>query len=215
MSATLITRFLLPHLLLKRMSENRFIITATLEGFINALRPGGKFDNCTISFKIPPAELQEFDECFEKCIAWGVKTLKDKKVSERKIEKAAPKWEENGLVKYNYAGDDNPPMFPWVDAKGEPIDLGISIWKGTVVRLIIDLKPYIYGNKVGCSLKVRGAQILKLVSSGGGSDAGDLSDEEVTNLFGEVDGFSQSDPNFNPPEDEEGVGEEGDDAAPF
>lgn len=198
------------------MSENRFIITTTLEGYINALRPGGQYDNCTISFKIPPAELTEFDECFEKCIAYGVKTLKAKKISDRKIEKSVPKWEENGLVKYNYAGDKQPPMFPWVDAKGEPIDRGISIWKGTVVRLIIDLKPYIYGNKVGCSFKVRGAQIIKLVSSGGGSDSGDLSDEEVTTLFGEVEGFSQDDPNFNPPDpDEEGGSEEGDEEIPF
>jgi len=40
-------------------------------------------------------------------------------------------------------------------------------WKGTVVRLIVDLKPYVYATKVGCSFKVKGARVIKLVGSGG------------------------------------------------
>lgn len=177
------------------MSEGRFIITTTLEGYINALKPSGKFNNCTISFKIPAEQIPEFDKAYEKAIAVGKNKAAGKRVSEE-----LPKWEENGLVKYSYGGDSSSPMFPWVDTDGNPIDLDTQIWKGTVVRLIIDLRPYFYATKVGCSFKVRGAQVVKLVSSGG-SDSGGLDKTEVANLFGKVDGFKADSPNFEPTED--------------
>ena len=189
------------------MSDNRFIITTTLEAAFNPLKPGGKFNSCTIAFKIPPEELPRFDAVYERCLAWGANKLNGKR-----HEKALPKWEENGDVKYSYGGEDSGPMFPWVDADGKPVDLETQIWKGTVVRLIVDLKPYIYGNKAGCSFKVRGAQIIKLVSNGGGSDQGTMDDEDVANLFGKVDGFSQASPEYHPPADAEEVE---DDDAPF
>ena len=46
------------------MSDTRFIITTSLEGYINALVPGGKFNNCTIGFKVPEEYLcNVFAEC--------------------------------------------------------------------------------------------------------------------------------------------------------
>jgi len=91
-------------------------------------------------------------------------------------------------------------MFPWVDTDGVPIDMDTQIWKGTVVKLIVDLKPYVFGPKVGCSLKVRGAQVLKLVS-GGGSDSGGLDEDSVALLFGKTNGFKAGSPSFEPNED--------------
>jgi hypothetical protein len=111
-----------------------------------------------------------------------------------------PKWDEEGFIKVSYGGDSSTPMFPWVDTDGVPIDLDTQIWKGTVVKLIVDLKPYVFGQKVGCSVKVRGAQILKLVS-GGGSDSGGLDDEGVAKLFGKTEGFKGGSPSFEPAED--------------
>jgi len=180
------------------MTDGRFIFTTTLEGFINALKPSGKFNNCSISFKIPFDLIQGFEEQHEKCLAWGANKLNNKR-----HEKALPKWDEEGTVKFSYGGDSNHPMFPWVDTDGAPIDLDTPIWKGTVVRLIIDLKPYVYSNKAGSSLKVKGAQVIKLVSSGGGIDAGDLETEDVAALFGKSEGFKSSSPNYKPPQDTE------------
>lgn len=177
------------------MSEGRFIITTTLEGYINALRPSGKFNNCTISFKIPEADIPKFDTAYEKVIA----VAKNKMAGKRHTEEL-PKWDVDGLVKYSYGGESSTPMFPWVDTDGQPVDLDTQIWKGTVVRLIIDLRPYTYATKVGCSFKIRGAQIIKLVSSGG-SDSGGLDETEVATLFGKVDGFKADSPNFEPTED--------------
>lgn len=192
------------------MADGRFIFTTTLEGFINALKPSGKFNNCTISFKIPQELLPTFDEQHDKCLAWGANKLNGKR-----HEKALPKWEEDGTVKVSYGGDSSHPMFPWVDAEGTPIDLDTKIWKGTVVRLIVDIRPYVYGNKAGSSLKVRGAQVIKLVSSGGGSDAGELEAEDVAALFGTTEGFRASSPNYQPPADQEGDDVPSDDAIPF
>jgi hypothetical protein len=191
------------------MADGRFIFTTTLEGYINALKPGGKFNNCTISFKIPADLLDEFDAQHDKCLAWGANKLGGKR-----HEKALPKWEEDGTVKVSYGGDSTAPMFPWVDTDGKPIDLDTVIWKGTVVKLIVDIKPYVYGNKAGSSLKVRGAQVIKLVSSGGGSDAGELEAEDVAALFGTTEGFKADSPNYQPPAEGD-FGEDDEDDVPF
>jgi hypothetical protein len=192
------------------MTDGRYIFTTTLEGYINALKPSGKFNNCSISFRIPGELLPEFEEQHERCLAWGANKLGNKR-----HEKALPKWDEEGFVKFSYGGDSNQPMFPWIDTDGTPIDLDTPIWKGTVVKLIVDLKPYVFGQKAGSSLKVRGAQIIKLVSSGGGSDSGDLETEDVAALFGKSDGFKASSPNYKPPQDADIDGEDDDDDVPF
>jgi hypothetical protein len=177
------------------MSETRFIITTTLEGYINALKPSGKFNNCTIGFKIPEDQLAEFDAVYEKSLEWGKNRMAGKRFTAE-----LPKWDEEGMVKVSYGGDSSSPMFPWVDTDGVPIDLDTPIWKGSVVKLIIDLRPYVYATKVGCSLKVRGAQVLKLVGSGG-SDSGGLDESEVASILGKVDGFKTGSPSFEPDQD--------------
>lgn len=192
------------------MSDGRFIVTTTLEGYINALKPSGKFNNCTIGFKIPEEQLPEFDATYEKALEWGKNKLAGKRHTCE-----LPKWDEEGFVKVSYGGDSSAPMFPWVDTDGVAIDLDTPIWKGTVVKLIIDLKPYVYASKVGCSLKVRGAQVLKLVGSGG-SDSGGLDEAEVASLFGKVEGFKTGSPSFEPAEDPgQGSASYDDDEIPF
>jgi hypothetical protein len=191
------------------MAEGRFIFTTTLEGYINALKPSGKFNNCSISFKIPEELLPSFDEQHDKCLAWGAN-----KFNGKRHEKALPKWDEDGTVKVSYGGDASQPMFPWVDTDGKPIDLDTQIWKGTVVKLIVDIKPYVYATKAGSSLKVRGAQVIKLVSSGGGSDSGELEAEDVAALFGTSEGFKVDSPNYQPPAEGE-LGEDDEDDVPF
>lgn len=192
------------------MTDGRFIITTTLDGYINALKPSGKFNNCTIGFKIPEDVLPEFDATYEKALEWGKNKLAGKRFTAE-----LPKWDDEGFVKVSYGGDSSSPMFPWVDTDGVPLDLDTQVWKGTVVKLIIDLKPYVYASKIGCSFKVRGAQVIKLVSSGG-SDSGGLDESQVANLFGKADGFKAGSPSFEPAEDPgDGPAGYGDDEIPF
>ncbi len=174
------------------MSESRHIITTTLEGYINALKPAGKFNNCTISFSLNKKEMEKFDEAYEQAMVWG-----ENKMAGKRFTKELPKWDESGLIKYSYGGESNNPMFPWVDTDGVPIDVDTPIWKGTVVKLIIDLRPYVFSTKVGLGVKVKGAQVIKLVGSGG-SDSGGLELEDVAALFGTSDGFKVGSPSFEP-----------------
>jgi hypothetical protein len=189
------------------MSDNRFIITTTLEGYVNALKPAGKFNNCCFSFTLSKNDMLKFDLAYEQAMVWG-----ENKMAGKRFTKELPKWDDAGYVKYSYGGDANNPMFPWVDTDGVPLYVDTTIWKGTVVKLIIDLKPYVYSTKVGCSLKVKGAQVIKLVSSGG-SDSGDLELEDVASLFGTTDGFKLGSPSFQPDEPE--ADDEDSDDIPF
>ena len=174
------------------MSESRHILTATLEGYVNALKPAGKFNNCCFSFSLGKEDMVKFDEAYEKAMAWG-----ENRMAGKRFTKELPKWDESGLIKYSYGGESNNPMFPWIDTDGVPIDVDTPIWKGTVVKLIIDLRPYSMASKVGLSVKVRGAQVLKLVGAGG-SDSGGLESEDVAAIFGTSDGFKVGSPSFEP-----------------
>jgi len=186
------------------MSEP-YIITTRLKGFINALKPGGKFDNCSIGFTIPANDLPYFEERYEAALKWGANKLNGKR-----HEKALPKWEEDGSVKYGYNGKDSAPTFLWVDAKGKPLDLSLDIREGTLVKLALTTKPYVYGNKVGMTLRVVGAQVIKLVTAEG-SDGGQLDENELAELFGTTEGFDQEDTQYTPSQAEE----EEEDDVPF
>lgn len=197
-----------------------YIIQTKLEGYINAFKPGGKFNSCSIGFTIPDEDLEAFEEQYEKALAYGAN-----KFAGKRHEKALQPWEEDGLVKYQYGGTEKDKttgvekprkaaLFVWVDAKGEPVK-DLALREGTVVRLAITLKPYVFGIKCGLSIRVVGGQILKAVTFGG-SDAGALDEEEVSSLFGEVEGFDQSDPQYKPAETEEPTADDDeDDDVPF
>jgi hypothetical protein len=169
---------------------NRFLITATLDGFISALKPSGKYNNCTISFKIPQSDLPAFDESFESGLKWA-----EAKAAGKRVSRELPKWDEEGTVKISYGGEAYHPMFPWIDSEGKELDLDTDIRSGTKVRLVIDLKPYNKPGKIGVSFKIRGAQVLELVSGNQVADSGDLTADDVFGVLGATPGFKQSEPN--------------------
>jgi hypothetical protein len=169
--------------------SNRFLIATELEGYINALKPGGKYNKCSIGFRIPASDLEALNESYESGLKWA------ESKSTKRVSRELPKWDEEGYVTYNYGGENSAPMFPWVDSEGKELDIDTDIRKGTKVRLVIDLKPYIYANKAGVSLKVKGARVLELVTGNGAVDSGDLSADEVAALLGGGDGYTQSEPN--------------------
>jgi hypothetical protein len=176
--------------------SDRHIITTKLEGYINALKPAGKFKNCTIGFTIPESELPKFEEAYQRSLDWGASKMAGKRHTQE-----LQKWDEAGFVKVSYGGPDTSHgMFPWVDTDGVPVPLDTDVRAGTVVKLIIDTKPYVYGNKVGMSLKVRGAQIIQLMSGNGG-DSGELSTDDVASLLGTTEGFKAGAPGFEPSEE--------------
>jgi hypothetical protein len=169
---------------------NRFLITTALDGFIVALKPSGKYNNCTISFKIPESDLAAFEECFETGLKWG-----ESKSAGKRVARPLPKWDEEGLVKYSYGPEAYNPMFPWIDSEGKELDLDTDIRSGSRVRLVVDLKPWSKAGKIGVSFKIRGAQLLELVSGNQVADSGDLTADDVFGVLGGTPGFKQSEPN--------------------
>ena len=89
---------------------------------------------------------------------------------------------------------------PVVDTEGTLItDENMPIYSGSKVKLAFYQKPYILKDGVtyGTSLKLKGVQVVSL-SSSAGVDVGDMSDEDVADLFGKTSGFKVSEPNVIP-----------------
>ena len=173
---------------------NRYVFNTTLEGYINVFEDSGKFNNRTFGYKFD-AESWNRSTDREELIAW----IKSKN-SQRPGPGGAPAWDEEGLCKYTYGEGDGSrkgkpePIF--VDTDGEVIDRAVlkDVRKGTKVRLIVQQKPYSMGPNIGTSLRVLGLQIIELATGNGAVDSGDLSVDDVNELFGKVDGFKASDP---------------------
>ena len=126
-------------------------------------------------------------------LKWAEAKLKNPKRSTLRHEP----WEEvaENLYKVKFGwGEDNKP--PIVDMEGTPVDSETPIYEGSTVKLAFYQKPYILNDNTtyGTSLKLVGVQI-KTVNSTAGVDVGDMSPENVAELFGKGDGFKVSDPN--------------------
>lgn len=171
---------------------NRYTFNTTLEGFVNVAEPSGKYNNMSFSFKIPPNVLAKVEEDYEGLMDWA----KSKVPNPNRVTIAARKWDEDGLCKYQFGGDTKRPDLVFVDTEGTVLDkpTRASIRKGTKVRIICDQKPYTKPN-VGTTIKVLGVQVVELVA-GEVSDSGELSAEDVVELFGKepVAGFVASSP---------------------
>lgn len=81
------------------------------------------------------------------------------------------------------------------DANGAPCN--VDIWQGSKLKAAIDVVPYFTGgSKVGLSLRLKGVQVLELVTRGAQAP-----------LFGKAEGSFDSN-NFMPPAAETGAGED-------
>ena len=181
--------------------RNRYVFEATLEGFINVYEDEGKFNNRCFSFKFPKEVIEAAEADREELLEWA----KSKAPNPRRCEVALTKWDEEGLVKYSYS-EEKPKAIPiFVDTEGQLIDKAVlkDVRKGTKVKLIVQQGPYVFGNKVGTRLLVKGVQIIELASGNGSVDSGDLSADDVAAIFGLSIGFKQSDPQVRKAEEDE------------
>jgi hypothetical protein len=173
--------------------SNRYKFSTKLSGYIRIDEDGGKFNNRSFSFTIPPADLEKIEADRSELISW-IKSRDNKRLAE-----GVPIWDENGVVKYSYgAGDGSRKPRPepvFVDTNGDPVSKDVlkSAREGTKVNIIIQQKPYAMGT-FNTSLRVIGVQIVELVTGNGAVDSGDMSVEDVAAMFGSVDGFKASEP---------------------
>ena len=176
--------------------RNRYTFNTELTGFVNIFEDSGKFNNRCFSFVMPPEVIEQAEADREELLQWGA----SKAPNPKRVEKALPKWDDEGLVKFSYgAGDGTKKAVPapiFVDTDGKPVDEETlkAARKGTKVRIIVQQSPYVWGSKVGTKFKVLGVQIVELATGNGAVDSGDLSVEDVATLFGSVEGFKQGEP---------------------
>ena len=168
-------------------NKDLHIITTRLEGFIS-LKPSGKYNNCRIGFTLSQGEFETFEEEYANALHWGAQKIKEKTPGARITHEAQP-WGEDGCIKYSYGNpdpgpeDSKKPDFLWVSGPDNlRFDLSENVREGTKVQLAIRLKPYVFGNKVGLSLRVVAGKILSLVSQGQAPEP--VSAKEAADLFG-------------------------------
>jgi hypothetical protein len=171
---------------------NRYVFDSELTGFINIDKPSGKYNNMTLSFIMPPDVVSKAESDREELLTWA----KTKVDNPKRVAVNPPKWDDEGLVKYSFGGDTPRPAPVFVDTNGDPLpeEVRRSVARGTKVRVIADQTPYTKP-AMGTTIKVKGIQVVELVTMNGASDSGDLSVQDIADLFGKTSGFTADSPN--------------------
>ena len=129
-------------------------------------------------------------------LKWAESKLKNPKRSLLKPEPWEEVSENKYKVKFSWNEGDRPGV---VDTVGTPItDETTPLYSGATVRLALYQKPYILKDGVtyGTSLKLAGIQIVSL-NTEAGVDRGDLSIEDVADIFGTTKGYKVAEPNVD------------------
>ena len=181
------------------MTRNTYVTPepVVLEGYQAVMTPS-KF-GYSLGALVDQSMIDALEEDRTESLKWAESKLKNPK---RSVLKPEP-WEEMNegqyKVKFSWNEDTRPPV---VDTEGTIItDERLPLYSGSKVKLALYQKPYILRDGVtyGTSLKLKGIQVVSL-STSAGVDVGDMSTEDVAELFGNTAGFKVSEPNVMPAE---------------
>ena len=176
------------------MTRNTYVTPepVVLEGYQAVMTPS-KF-GYSLGALVDQSMIDALEEDRTESLKWAESKLKNPK---RSVLKPEP-WEEMNegqyKVKFSWNEDTRPPV---VDTEGTIItDDRLPLYSGSKVKLALYQKPYILRDGVtyGTSLKLKGIQVVSL-STSAGVDVGDMSTEDVAELFGNTAGFKVSEPN--------------------
>ncbi len=163
-----------------------------LEGFQAVMKPS-KF-GYSLATVIDQDLVDQLEEDRTETLKWCESKLKNPK---RSVLKPEP-WEEvsDGMykVKFSWNEENKPPI---VDTEGTPVtDQSTPLYSGSKVKVAFYQKPYILKDGVtyGTSLKCVGVQVVSL-NSEAGVDTGDMSSDDVAELFGKTKGYKTAEPN--------------------
>jgi hypothetical protein len=166
-----------------------------LEGYQAVMKPS-KF-GYSLSAIVDQNIVDQLEDDRTESLKWAESKLKNPK---RSVLKPEP-WEEVSegqyKVKFSWNEDTRP---PFVDTEGTPItDVNVPVYSGSKVKLAFYQKPYVLRDGVtyGSSLKLKAIQIVS-VNGSAGVDVGDMSTEDVVELFGTTAGYKTSEPNVIP-----------------
>ena len=176
------------------MTRNTFVTEqpVILDGYQAVMKPS-KF-GYSLAAIVDQAMIDKLEDDRVESLKWAESKLKNPKRSSLKPEP----WEEVNdgqyRIKFSWNEDSKPPV---VDTEGTLItDDRTAIYSGSKVKLALYQKPYILRDGVtyGTSLKLKAIQVVSL-SSSAGVDVGDMSTEDVAELFGTTAGYKVSEPN--------------------
>lgn len=166
-----------------------------LEGYQAVMKPS-KF-GFSLKALIDEKLATKLDADRVESLKWAESKLKNPKRSTLRPEP----WEEVSdnvyTIKFSWNEENKPPV---VDTKGVPVtDENVPVYSGSQVKLAFYQKPYILrdGITYGTSLKLLGIQLVSL-NGAAGVDTGDMSSEDVAQLFGTTEGFTAGEPNVTP-----------------
>ena len=176
------------------MTRNTFVTEqpGILDGYQAVMKPS-KF-GYSLAAIVDQAMIDKLEDDRTECLKWAESKLKNPKRSSLKPEP----WEEVNegqyRVKFSWNEEARPPV---VDTEGTLItDDRTAIYSGSKVKLALYQKPYVLRDGVtyGTSLKLKAVQVVSL-SSSAGVDVGDMSTDDVAELFGTTAGYKVSEPN--------------------
>jgi hypothetical protein len=179
------------------MTRNTYVTPepVVLEGYQAVMAPS-KF-GYSLGALVDQSMIDALEEDRTESLKWAESKLKNPK---RSVLKPEP-WEEMNegqyKVKFSWNEDTRPPV---VDTDGTLItDERLPLFSGSKVKLALYQKPYILRDGVtyGTSLKLKGIQVVSL-STSAGVDVGDMSTEDVIDLFGTTAGYKSLLPNVMP-----------------
>ena len=179
------------------MTRNTYVTPepVLLEGYQAVMTPS-KF-GYSLGALVDQSMIDALEEDRTESLKWAESKLKNPK---RSVLKPEP-WEEMNegqyKVKFSWNEDTRPPV---VDTEGTIInDDRLPLYSGSKVKLALYQKPYILRDGVtyGTSLKLKGIQVVSL-STSAGVDVGDMSTEDVIDLFGTTAGYKSLVPNVMP-----------------
>ena len=176
------------------MTRNTFVSEqpVILDGDQAVMKPS-KF-GYSLAAIVDQAMIDKLEDDRTESLKWAESKLKNPKRSSLKPEP----WEEVNegqyRIKFSWNEEVKPPV---VDTDGTVItDSNLPLYNGSKVKLALYQKPYILRDGVtyGTSLKLKGIQVVSL-SSSAGVDVGDMSTEDVIDLFGTTAGYKAMMPN--------------------
>ena len=176
------------------MTRNTFVTEqpVVLDGYQAVMKPS-KF-GYSLGAIVDQDMIDKLEDDRIESLKWAESKLKNPKRSSLKPEPWEEVSEGQYRVKFSWNEETRPPV---VDTEGTMItDDKLPLYSGSKVKLALYQKPYILRDGVtyGTSLKLKGIQVVSLASSAG-VDVGDMSTEDVIDLFGTTAGYKAMMPN--------------------
>ena len=170
-----------------------------LAGYQACLKPS-KF-GYSLSASIPASIEALLEEDRANCLKWAETKLTNPKRATLKPEPWIEDDETPGNLRVKFSWSDEVPVKPtFVDTEGTPIsDVNLPLYSGSIVRLAFRQKAYLLKDGVtyGTSLKLVGCQVISCQNQNG-FDSGDLSEEDISTMFGKTNGYKEREPNVTP-----------------